>query len=203
MAGTAGNRFDPRYDARFQRGYEPPVGGVAEEVVATTPVAAVRGAAVPPDAGPRVAAPAVGGHDDRDAFTELFRGLGVEPISAGTAMPPTMPADGTAVSAVSAVWSAAPHGGAEADAPPMPVAGTAPTAWLWVVIGGGVLFIAVGLIATWNVAYEMHGQMDTEAMAARQIVMAFGPAAVQVGVLGLVAALLVWALFGRRRQAGR
>ncbi|WP_308798525.1 hypothetical protein [Agromyces silvae] len=190
--------FDPRYDIRYQRGYTPPsdeqVGATATDVSSTTdassatqPVAAQPVAVQPVAPDPEAAR---GARTEPAPTDERVTRAPAEPRPAG-----------------SAPDAAAPGAAADLADPVAPVTPAAPWAhaivarWLWLVFGAGAAFTIVGTALYWSVVSRQNpfesgaGARDT---TVDQILTSLTPAIVQAGVLGMVGALLAWALIGAR-----
>jgi hypothetical protein len=72
---------------------------------------------------------------------------------------------------------------------------------LWLVLGAGVLFVVVGSATYWSVVSRQNpfqSGVGARDVVFEQMLTSLAPAVVQAGVLGIVAALLAWALLGGR-----
>lgn len=182
--------FDPRYDVRFQRGYTPPPDERVPAPATDTSAAADPGA--PPSVAPRtvpahpVARPVV----DRPVVDDPVRARSVpaEPVAPAESGP-----ESPTVRSAERELDQTRAGDASARA--------IVTRWLWLVFGAAVAFVIAGTALYWSVVSRQNpfdsdvGGRDT---TVEQIVTSLSPAVVQAGVLGMVGALLAWALLGGR-----
>lgn len=184
---TEASPIDPRYDARFQRGY---AGGSALPA----------GEAPHPRGGS--AAEATGQSTPAEPVTsDRERHVGDGPVASPTATPVVADPDpATPAGPGSAEASDRPH----TDAPTEPaVAATTraiATRWLWIVLGLGIVSVLAGVWAAWTVATSP-GRYDGASLGdvdTQMVLSALSGPLVEIGVLGIVAALLGWALFAGR-----
>lgn len=175
--------FDPRYDVRFQRGYIPsatPVPPAAKAEVTNAADAGSREHPTGPPVPPPAAEPAVG-----PAPTPL-------PREGGRGDAVERPAD--------VPLPAAEHETARAAEPASRIRATT-SRWLWLVLGAGVLFVVVGSATYWSVVSRQNpfeSGVGARDVVFEQMLTSLAPAVVQAGVLGIVGALLAWALLGGR-----
>ncbi|UOE43707.1 hypothetical protein [Agromyces larvae] len=203
--------FDPRYDPRFQRGWVEPEGGADAPPHADPP----SHRQAPQQARPARPAPESAedpAHDPaparaEDLFAELIAPESSEPRD------PRDPRGGREQSQL------APRGGA--GLPEVQVAGFAPSAygvpveasdlvppesvrrvagrWLWLVLGLSLVFVIGGALAYWQSLTAQNpytGAVSTMDPATMLIISSAAPAAVELGVIGVVASLVGWAIIG-------
>lgn len=174
---------DPRYDARFQRGYRPPVED-AEQIVEWAAESERRVDArrmpVLRDAvlGDRLASELPPAERTEDA-APIGPAVGIEPetdVTAGRFQPSVASAE-----------------------PPVTVAGLAGRVivrWAWLVLAAALVFIVAGAAAVWNISMSRNPFVGTrtEEDLLIETVLQLAPSLVSVGFLGIVAVLSIWAL---------
>lgn len=181
MAQDAGRGIDPRFDARFQRGYDG----------ATTPAEAPdsqgRPAGPPPAAAHVSEAPVA--DDAATAQNRPLLDLGEDAVATTDATIPTA--------------RRAPAG----DPAPIPAEPLEPTRFrpaprLWIALVASLGFIVVGAGVLWTLVSDPDFFMGRAGSAEEQAVMQFmmnlAPGFVQAGVVGVIVVLVAWAVGARR-----
>jgi hypothetical protein len=187
----AGPRIDPRFDARFQRGYD---GTSPPDPASDAPS---RPAAVPdaPEVAPtrsEATAPDVPVDDAASAVERPVAGFGSDAVATTDATNST--AEG-------------PSAAAPAPTPPEPLepaepAGFSAGARLWIALAVSVAFIVVGTGVLWALVsdsdYFMGRVGSASEQAGLQFTMNIAPGFVQAGVVGVVVVLVAWAVRAHR-----
>lgn len=171
---TAG--IDPRFDARYQRGYS---GGHAEsqaEPTVSTPADAER---------PQPARP-----DPEDDPADLIRALVADP-EASDPRPTTIPESMPPIDRL--------------DEEPEPArADRVPTGRLWIGLAASLLLVIAGLALVWNAATDRSVYTGTSSGSegdAIRFLASVAPGFIQAGALGCVVVLVVWAVLARSTAA--
>lgn len=198
--------FDPRYDVRFQRGYTPP----PEERVSSAvrnprpepppgdrPASDTRSQPARPEAAPAARPmPAPGSRTQaHDQPPTRQPPVGPDPVRPSPSTPAPEP-DAPA-------RTAGPGGDDVASAPASAVL----TRWLWLVAGAGLAFVVVGTAMYWSILSRrnpFNGGLGGGDALADQVLTSLAPQLVMAGILGIVGAVLCWAVLagagaGKRR----
>lgn len=167
--------IDPRFDARFQRGY---AGEHAESQ--PEPTASPQADAMRPEP-PRPA--------PQDDPAELIRAL-VADHEAPDPRPMTIPESMPAVDLL--------------DEPEVGRARQVPTGRLWMGLAASLLLVVVGLALVWNAATDRSVYTGTASGSegdAIRFLASVAPGFIQAGALGCVVVLVVWAVLARSTSA--
>jgi hypothetical protein len=212
MSKDATRAIDPRFDARFQRGY-------ASDAAAPAPPEA--------EADARAAAPPPTAPDTRTPRAEA-------PPRTVPAHPVPRPAPGirspeaTAQRPVAQVTHEQHHvdllaemgfvaDAADEHADPgmrrrepakeeqdLPVDSVPQRARFWIALGASVAFVVAGAALTWNAMNSQMsptGRMGMGDQVTQQMMQSLGAGLVQAGSLGAIVVLAIWAVSGLRRSA--
>jgi uncharacterized membrane protein YgcG len=195
VSGNPEREIDPRFDPRFQRGYDPAGSGPD---------------ATGPDAtGPDATESDVPGADttaEDDGVDRVIRALRErnDPPTAPPVDEVDGPADPRTPAEPAEPDEPAEPGDRTQAADPIEPARTAWSGvrWFWIAIGACLAFIVVGSLMYWNTVADPRrytgpiGSGIDETI--RMVITALAPALVEAGVLGIVIVLAVWAFRGRR-----
>ena len=168
--------IDPRFDARFQRGYAGEHAQARPEPTASPPADAMR-----PEA-PRSA--------QQDEPAELIRAL-VADREASDPRPTTIPESMPAVHLLDVEREVGR-------------ARQVPTGRLWMGLAASLLLVVVGLALVWNAATDRSVYTGTASGSegdAIRFLASVAPGFIQAGALGCVVVLVVWALLARSTAA--
>ncbi|WP_395244642.1 hypothetical protein ACGGZK_02270 [Agromyces sp. MMS24-K17] len=187
--------IDPRYDARFQRGYVE-----SHQREADAPARAVPEPASKPASN--AAAPKRAATGAADAGAPAEAPLLVADATAPASAPPA-DADGPAFDALLATLDDGAAASSDPAPPPPDPERRVATRWLWIVLGVSIVSMLLGLVFAVQLAFSpgRYTGLGREDVEAQMLLSALVPPLVQVGAIGIVAALLGWALFAGRRGA--
>lgn len=181
MTQDAGPGIDPRFDARYQRGYDGATAPAEVSVPQSAPAAAAPTAAYANDA------PVA--DDAASAADRPIADLGDDAVATTDAT--TSIAEGA---------PAAAPGPTPAE-PPEP-RGFRSAARLWIALAASVGCIVVGAGVLWALVSDPEFFMgragSAEEQAVMQFMMSLAPGFVQAGVVGIVVVLVAWAVTARR-----
>jgi hypothetical protein len=168
--------IDPRFDARFQRGYAGEHAGVQPEPTASPPEDAMR--PEPPRPAPQ------------DDPADLIRAL-VADREASDPRPTTIPGSMPAVDLLD-------------EGPEVGGARRVPTGRLWMGLAASLLLVVAGLALVWNAATDRSVYTGTASGSegdAIRFLASVAPGFIQAGALGCVVVLVVWAVLARSTAA--